>query len=178
MTVTELPGAWCDRCERRVGNLSKHQRACLPPVAEPVEITIVRAGAHAADPESLPFEARLRDGITDLDMARLLRALECGTQVVYNGRTWRAPIGSPLGSNQRLTGTVSEGIRLGLVRHAIVRTGPHTQLQVAAPAPVHLRSATDVNRPACPQPVSFKRYRLMNADSLEYVDCLTCLDLA
>lgn len=133
---------------------------------------IVRAGAHATNPEDLPPEARFRDGVTDLDMARLLLAVERGVPIVMQGYRWTCPSHSPL--RARLASTVSEGIRLGLLHQASVPTGPHTRVQTAVAAPVHLRSATDPDRPACPQPRSFKRYRLMSAADIRYVDCTAC----
>jgi|SRR4051812_28814329 hypothetical protein len=141
-----------------------------------VQAQIVRAGAHATQPALLAEEARLRNAVTDLDMARLLLALERGVSVVYKGYRWHCPDGSPIGRG--LSATVSEGIRVGLVTQAVERTGPHTCVQRAVAAPVHLRSDTAPDRPACPQPTSYKRYRLMNREDMQYVDCLTCCSLA
>lgn len=137
---------------------------------------VIRAGAHSTEPQKLMPEARFRDGVTDLDMARLLLALERGIPIVMKGYRWTAPAHSPLLA--KLASTVSEGIRLGLVHQAAVPTGPHTVVQRAVAAPVHLRSAHDPDRPACPQPRGLKRYRLMNVEDLRYVDCSVCRDLA
>lgn len=141
-----------------------------------IQSLIVRAGAHAAEPACLAEEAKLRDGVTDLDMARLLLALERGTEVVYSGYRWSCPGHSPIGRG--LSATVSEGIRVGLVFQAAELTGPQTYVQRAVAAPVHLRSDTDPDRPACPQPIGYKRYRLMNRADLRYVDCSACRELA
>lgn len=134
---------------------------------------ILRAGAHAVREDLLPTESRLRDGVTDLDMARLLRGLESGTEVWLEGYRWQCPPRSPL--RAKLAGTVNEAIRVGLVHQVADRTGPHTVRQLLVAAPVHLRSADNPDRPACHQPITYKRYRLMNAEDVQYVDCQACL---
>lgn len=134
---------------------------------------IVRAGAHAVNPEDLPEEARFQHGVTDLDMARLLRAIEKGLIVYLASYRWScSPETSPVSKN--LSSTVAEGIRTGLIGQVAIRTGLHTVQQRAVAAPVHLRSRASKDRPACHRPGGLKRYRLMNAEDARYVDCETC----
>ena len=137
---------------------------------------ILRAGAHAAEPAKLHPAARFRDGVTDLDMARILLALDRGVPIVMKGYRWTVPAHSPLLA--KLASVMSEGIRLGLIHSAIEKTGPNTHRQVAVAAPVHLRSADNPDRPACPRPKGIKRFRLMNAEGIRYVDCPACKELA
>lgn len=134
---------------------------------------IIRAGAHAVDPEKLPEDARFRSGVTDLDMARLIRAIEKGLVVYLAGYKWSCqPERSPV--SKGLSATVNEGIRTGLIAQVVIRTGMHTVQQRAVAAPVHLRSKADLDRPACHAPGGLKRYRLMNREDARYVDCLAC----
>lgn len=178
MTVTPLPGTGlCPSCGEYRVELLPHRCPTRLPDGD-VRSTIIRAGAHAADPDTLPAAARLAGGVNDLDVARLLRALECGTTVTLVRYRWHAPTGSPLNS-QSLAATVSECLRLGLVHATIQPTGPHTVCQILVAAPVHLRSPEHRDRPRCPHPAfTYRRYRLMNVEDVRYVDCSACLALA
>jgi len=134
---------------------------------------IIRAGAHAINPELLPEEARFQGGVTDLDMARLIRAIEKGLVVYLHGYKWScSPERSPV--SKGLSATVNEGIRTGLIAQTVIRTGMHTVQQRAVAAPVHLRAKADPDRPACHVPGGFKRYRLMDRKDAQYVDCYGC----
>lgn len=193
MTVTPLfPTRPCTKCGHRYqlakGAVLKHEKACRGPApalagvrTEEHARLIVRAGAHAVAPEDLSLLSRFLPPVTDLDMARVLRALEGGLEIVQGKRVggWIAPDGSPLGRTGRLSATVNEGIRVGLLHQQTTRTGPATWLTRVIPAVVHLRSAKELDLPACATPsFTFRRYRLMNADDLQYVDCASCLGRA
>lgn len=139
----------------------------LPTAAD--RIRIERAGAHACAPELLTPEARLREGVTDLDVARLLEALERGIQLRVNrlGR-WFAPVGSPLG--RQVSVVVQEAIRTGLVVNV-----PWDRL---IPALVHLK-AWDGERwgtscQAVGENMGPKRVRMVAEPVM--ADCLACLD--
>lgn len=170
MTVTPLQGARCPSCTRRVANLPKHLPAC-----ERDQGLIARAGAHAADPELLPEEARFQGSVTDLDVARLLLALDRGAAVWPHERGWRTEQRTALMFG-RLSATVRECLRLGLVHTMREQTGPSSFREFLVPAITHLRHRADHRAPACPAPRSIKRYRLV--DDRVLVDCQTCLDQA
>lgn len=133
-------------------------------------VLIERAAAHAVAKEMLEPAARFQHGVTDLEVARIMRALESGTPIERNrnGR-WCAPSGSPINS-RTLSVAVNECIRTGLMVH--YRTG------ALVPAMVHLKVwAYESWRSACGVPgehMGPKRVRL-HADPI-MVDCLTCLD--
>lgn len=130
---------------------------------------IERAGAHAAPDHLLTPEARFCEGVTDVDVARFLEALEAGTRFRVDAqRRWRAPTGSPLPAN--ISNVIREAIRTGLAynvpSHALV------------PARVHSRKWDGAEWvTACDDPgenFGPKRVRLVSDD--QYVDCPDCLD--
>jgi hypothetical protein len=134
-----------------------------------------RAVAHCLA-ESVAGDATFRDGVDDLDAARLLLDIERGAIYIPNDpgmRSWHAIGGGrPI---LRLSRVVRECLRLGLVERLTVQTAPsiwRTQLQAA---PVHMRTAgrhvlcrTDVSRPS-------KRLRSLTDPGL--VDCAACVFL-
>src|SRR6185503_7723511 len=158
----------CPFCHRETGNVTRHVPAC-----ERDRALIARAGAHAAEPESLHPYARLQRGVSDLDVARLLRGLETGVEVYPHHNTYRARGNLPLGALGRV---VSECLRLGLVHGQTERTGPASWKAWLVPAPTHARHPEDGNRPACLADYSagIKRWRLLN--DLTLVDCQACVD--
>jgi hypothetical protein len=94
-------------------------------------ILIERSSAHACRADLLEPEARFQNGVTDLDMARLMLMLERGTQLRRESRTgrWFPPVGSPL-NGQIASKVVAEGIRTGLLYHV-------RGIDVLIPADVH-----------------------------------------
>jgi hypothetical protein len=139
-------------------------------------ILVVRAGAHAAPDYELPASAQFRDGVSDLDVARLILRIERGAAVVAgsSGRSWHTV---PRGFRMPpLTRVVNEALRVRLVRLDAVRTGPHTVRQQLACAPVHVRDFTRTGRrrTACAAWLSepFVRYRTVDDPGL--ADCIAC----
>jgi hypothetical protein len=132
---------------------------------------INRAGAHAAAEAVLRPEQRLRFGVTDLDMARVMRALELGTTFTYaGGGDWLAPLGYSI-RGARLSRTIAEMLRTGLVRKVRNPLGGSW----LSPAPVHLRSPEDRNVSACLFPgEGLGAIRARLSDDLLDVDCLEC----
>src|ERR1044071_5731321 len=164
----------CKICEREVGNLATHTRSCeraraefdQPDLSLEEFWALERATAHVQSNVE-PFE----NGVTDLDMARLLRALEAGTEVCQGGRAgWAAPTGSPL-KRTGLAKTVNEAIRVGLVTAVTLRTAPSIVYVRVVPAPVHLLA--EDGGPVCRPPQGLKRYRMV--DNRDVVDCFSCL---
>ena len=197
MTAVVMRGPWgnipavCDVCERETGNLARHRPACARRAGEVVSTTnlsdadrikVIRAGCHATAEVMLDRDAQLREGVTDLDVARVLLALEGGALIIpgpRNSTRWMAPHGSPLramdGTYERrsLNRVVGEMIRLGLAYVATQRTGPSSFRRFLAPALVHARGGR--GRPACGGPTTtIKRFRLV--DELTLVDCQACVD--
>lgn len=127
---------------------------------------VERAAAHIMGKPS-PV-AHFRDGVTHLQMARLMESLEAGVILLRSGHgRWYAPTGSPLGRN--VSPVVMEAIRTGLVINV-----PYGSL---VPAKVHAAAWNDDQwRTVCHEPGEGKgpkRVR-MHRDPI-YVDCLACL---
>lgn len=168
-TAYEAPHAGaCPHCGRDTGNTTRHTPACGRDRA-----IIERAGAHAADPEGLHPSARFRGATTDLDVARLLRALESGVVVYPERDTFKADGNLPLPALRR---TVTECLRVGLVHITSERLGPSVWRTRVVPAITHAHHPIDPNRPACrvDRVPGIKRWRLL-AD-LTLVDCQACVD--
>lgn len=137
---------------------------------------IIRAGAHAAAEVVLRPAQRFMYGVTDLQVARVMRALEAGVDFTYLGGTgWMAPLGHGLNTpewQRRLRRVIPEMIRTGLVRHY---RGPLGGGGVLIPAPVHARNLDDRSISAClfvGEDRGPMRARLV--DDLLNVDCLAC----
>jgi len=135
-----------------------------------------RAAAHAREPETLRPAQRFEPYVTDLAVARVMLALERGTEIRRNrlGR-WFAPTGSPLGRS--VSTVVSEMIRTGLVRDYRNPSGEH----VLIPAKTHKRvwDAPGVQRSLClftGEDLGPMRSRLV--DEMDLVDCLECEHIA
>lgn len=142
----------------------------------------IRASAHSAVPGVLRPSQRFVAYVTDLDVARVMLALERGARLRYSRvGTWVAPAGLAMVnmSPARLSNTVNEMIRTGLVRHYRDRNGDHL-----IPALVHLRATTEseyhghvtsTQHSAClftGEDLGPMRSRLV--DRLDLVDCLSC----
>lgn len=133
---------------------------------------VIRAGAHAAAPAVLRVAQRFQNGVTDLDVARVMRELELGRRPYMNrGGRWFMPSGTgPTGMGYKLSTIVNEMIRTGLVRHYRVHEGNHL-----IPAPVHARNRDNPRVSAClfvGEDLGPMRARLV--DRLDLVDCLAC----
>lgn len=135
-----------------------------------------RAAAHAMAEYVLPAAARFQRNVTDLDVARLILALERGTVIVPSatGRSWHTV---PRGDRMPpLTRVIEEAMRVGLVHPDTVKIGDIARTQLVA-APVHLRVQIDRNRrgTACraSQDIPFGRFRTL--DNRDLVDCSACL---
>lgn len=196
MTLLTGPiSAVCDICGIQTGNLPKHRKACARkagtvatagPITAMEQDLIERAGSFAAADAVLNADAQMRGGVTDLDMARLLLALDSGAEIVMGKRTdtWVAPAGSPLKGfdgqfgRRSLSKVVNEAIRLGLAHVAVDRETPALVRTYLAPALTHARSRFNRVMPACQHPTTtIKRYRLMDRDRLALVDCQACVDI-
>lgn len=141
----------------------------MPELTAAEQAHITRAAAHAVDPEKLRPLQRFAPYVTDVQVARIMMALERGT-VLYRSRLgrWLAPTGSPI--SQNLSPAVMEMIRTGLVRHWIDREGDHL-----IPAKVHLDLGD--RQSACHfvgEDMGPMRSRLVQ--DLSLVDCLHCCD--
>lgn len=136
------------------------------------QASIERAGAHAAAAAVLRAAQCFHHGVTDLDVARVMRAIEMGHRPYRNhiGR-WFMPSGTPAQAiNFRMSHVINEMVRTGLLRHYVDREGDHF-----LPAPVHYRNPQDRNLSAClfvGEDMGPMRARLV--DRLDLVDCLAC----
>jgi hypothetical protein len=136
----------------------------------------VRAAAHAAEPSVLRAAQRFAPYVSDLAVARVMLALERGTEIHRNsiGR-WFAPIGHPLG--RQVSTVIQEMIRTGLVRDYRQPNGEH----VLIPAKTHLRVREELTaqHSLClfaGEDLGPMRARLV--DQMDLVDCLECEALA
>jgi hypothetical protein len=159
----------CGKCGRATGALTVHERHCNPEVFDASRIA--RAGAHAAPESTLRAAQRFQDGVTELDVARVMHELERGLRLYLNrGGRWCAPRGSRVNGGGGPSAIVKEMIRTGLVRHYKDREGDHL-----IPAKVHLDLGD--RQSACHfigEDLGPMRARLL-AD-LALVDCLACAD--
>lgn len=164
----------CPLCGRETGNLTRHTPACARKQAEtPAQRVVQRSAAHVVPEGALTGLQRLQGGVSDLNIALLLRALESDVLVYQGGRYgWKCDGGLPL-AQRPLGRTVSEAVRVGLVRAISEPTGPQVRKVYVVPAPVHLRTAP--SRPLCrwSEPAGVTRYRLVDDRAL--ADCAACL---
>lgn len=174
----------CPKCGRTTGNVAKHLKACearhasLAAEAElsPADLRLIeRACAHAVHEEVLEPVQRFRNGVSNLDVARLLKALESGAEVIQGGSAgWTVPTGSPL-RRGGLAKTVQEALRTGLVHAVSKPTGPGVRRVWIVPADVHLTDRWDNLQPACGPGAGdgSRRWRLVR--NREWADCPACL---
>jgi hypothetical protein len=149
--------------------------APAPTASEAQDAFAIRASAHAADPGVLRAAQRFQSLVTDLDVARVMLALERGAKPTRNrADRWSVPAGTPLNGMTpgRLSNAIREMVRTGLVRHYRNKTGDHL-----IPAPVHFRDRHDdgSQTSAClfvGEDLGPMRARLV--DRLDLVDCLAC----
>lgn len=179
MTETQINrsgprGGVCAYCSRVVGGLVVHERYCLKRDWDAETVSrahfIARASAHAtATPRAAQ---RWQNGVTDLDVASVLFAIEA------NGfQPHRNAAGRWLGMrmDRNLSTVVNEMIRTGLLRHVMILV-PGTPAQDAVvPALVHLKGADGWS--VCHftgEDMGPMRSRLLM--DLALVDCLHCCD--
>lgn len=140
----------------------------------------IRAAAHAAAPATLRVAQRFRDGVTDLQVALAMLAIERGIKVYRNraGRWFMPKEGDLQGYGQRMTAgnlspVIGEMIRTGLVRHWIDRDGDHL-----IPAKVHMMSGGEGRRHSTclftGEDLGPMRSRLVAPVYFSLVDCLDC----
>jgi hypothetical protein len=133
---------------------------------------IERSAAHAlADGIGPAF----RNGVTDLDVARLILRLEQGAIVVQakGGRSWHT---LPRGERMPpLTRVVQECLRLGLVYRATIETGPAVRRVQLAAAPIHRRLAPNTTR--CNASLLRRGLRWRTTLDARLVDCFACRSL-
>jgi hypothetical protein len=133
---------------------------------------ILRSAAHIADESRLPAWAQLCNHVTDLDVARLIHAIERGTIVISHGAAWTDLTGELRARTPHLTRIVNECLRLGLVTRTSKQTAPDIWRTWLVAAPVHYGRSAGV--PAChrgrTRPI---RYRM--SDDLTLIDCDACL---
>lgn len=146
----------------------------LATISEREQNLITRSASHALA-DVVAGDSRFRNGVTDLDAARLIHRIERGAMIVPSatGRSWhevpRGPHMPPL------TRVIEECLRLGLVERLTVETAPgiwRTQLQAAAvhieTAPGHVLCRRHLRAPG-------KRLRALRDATL--ADCAACLHL-
>ena len=140
--------------------------AYLPTPAEAA--LVARASAHVIPDDMTQPAARWQRGVTDLETARVLLALERGTPISSRGNgRWYAPSGSPLNARS-LSITVGELISTGLLIHHV--SGRLVASWVHAEAPFRTTACRELCENMGP-----KRVRLSAQPAL--VDCPRCLAL-
>jgi hypothetical protein len=145
------------------------------------EASVIRAGAHAAAEAVLRQAQRFHKDVTDLDVARVMRALETGHRPIRNktGRWFMSGETPAKGLNYKMSGIINEMIRTGLVRHyrtggPVSETDPGNRDHLI-PALVHYRNPENHNLSAClftGEDLGPMRARLV--DRMDLVDCLAC----
>ena len=168
-------GGECLRCGHVVGNLAVHEPKCKREQAEFYSdedwMAVERAGAHSAPDSELSPSRRLRNKVTDLDVARLLLAMERGVVVRQGGpQRWFIEKPHPLATAGKLTRTVDEMVLLGLATGVSTMLMPQLVSVVLKAAPVHLRSSEDRWKPKCD--AQALRYRIV--DHPDLADCANC----
>lgn len=137
------------------------------------QLLILRSVTHIADETELPAWAQLCNHVTDLDVARLIHAIERGTVVVPRDNVWTDLRGNLRAAMPHLTRTVNECLRLGLVQRASEQTAPGVWRTWLVAAPIHRDAGGRV--PAChrgrTRPI---RFRLTDDPGL--IDCKACLE--
>lgn len=136
------------------------------------EAFVIRSTAHTVGPLDLRAAQWFQHGVTELDVARFMRAIELGHAPYRNrGNRWFMPASAPIyGLNFKTSFVVNEMIRTGLLRHYRNSSGDHL-----IPSPVHMRSLADALVSAClfvGEDMGPMRARLV--DRLDLVDCLAC----
>lgn len=131
------------------------------------QILILRSTCHVADEARLPEALHFCNHVTDLDVARLIHAIERGAVVVEHGKAWVDLGGALRARMPHLTRIVRECLRLGLVTRTSRELAPDIWQTWLIAAPVHC----DCGHPCLTRPG--RRVRL--ADDLALVDCEACL---
>lgn len=128
----------------------------------------VRAGAHAAEP--LRAAQRWQHGVTDLDVASIMYAIEADAMEFHRikGGRWVAPVLGRRLSVRDVSRVINEMIRTGLLRHVIDHGYDYL-----VPALVHLVDETVSACRFTGEDLGPMRARLVQP--LDLVDCLECL---
>lgn len=134
-----------------------------------------RAAAHSVgEIGRLNLEACFRGGITDLDVARVILAVERGSDIRQGGEARWMLVGREKMNRNFLSCVVDEMLRTGLamalserVRHEVVAV--HIRV-----APVHFRALSDDLRPSCHTRVPL---RVRRTERRDLVDCVSCLNI-
>jgi len=138
-------------------------------------VLVTRAYSHALADSAVPPALRFRNGVDDLDAARLLLQLERGAVIVQatSGRSWHTV---PRGERMPpLTRVVNECLRLGLVYLTSVDRGPSVRRLQLAAAVIHLRKAPNTTTCSASELVPGQRWRTL--PDVNMVDCFACLHL-
>lgn len=168
-------GGVCAYCKQEVGGLVVHERHCLKRDWDAETISrahfIASASAHAtATPRAAQ---RWQNGVTDLDVASVLFAIEAN-----GAQPRRTTAGRWVGfsMSRGLSVVVNEMIRTGLLRHVIAReAGGGHRADYLVPALVHLNDG--IGWSVCRfagEDMGPMRSRLLT--DLALVDCLHCCD--
>ena len=166
----------CPVCHRETGNIARHVPACERRYAEFYArateqdwMVVERAAAHCAP--GIPEELQFVRAVSDLDVARVLLAMQRGTEILQGGpKRWYAIPFGPL-NRTALSRTVDEMIRIGLARAVSERLSASLVKVILSAAPVHLRGRTDRLSPLCQ--AEGLRFRLV--DHPDLADCPTYL---
>lgn len=136
------------------------------------QILILRSVTHVADESRLPAWAQLCNRVTDLDVARLIHAIERGTIIYSHGAAWTDLGGDLRARMPHLTRIVNECLRLGLVERTSEQTAPGIWRTWLVAAPVHCNGGANIptHHRGRTRPI---RYRL--SSDLALVDCDACL---
>lgn len=168
MSHTTQTAKTCPVCHREFLRLSVHMPHCTGPAADASHPLVARSTAHIVPTDTLTRSQRLQDHVSELDVARLMLAVEQGSAIKLGLYRWAAPAGHP--GAAMFNRTVQEAIRTGLVRdYRDPGTGEHHLI----PALVHLRDTDGTS--ACKfagEGMGPMRARLL--DELVLIDCLNC----
>lgn len=137
---------------------------------------ITRAGAHSLAETRLAPVQRFRDGVTDLDVARLIHRIERGTTIVPSSPGCWTVLAGPNALIPHLSRVVREAMRVGLVHEDTVRTAPDVVRTILVAAPVHLRHPRLVRgQTACTASARVPYGRFRTLPDVDLVDCSACL---
>lgn len=135
------------------------------------QILVLRSTAHVLAVSETPPVLRFRDGVTELDAARLILSVERGAVIVQavSGRSWHAV--PRRAGRAPLTRIVEQCLHFGLVYRDSVITGPALRrIQLGAP-PIHLRTDHGL---ACRADMVVLGRRWRSLADPRLVDCLAC----
>jgi len=133
MTTQDDTTTRCPRCEKHFLRISVHLPHCKGLRAADEQL-VERSTAHIVPSGTLKRSQAFTGGVRELDVARLMLAVEQGNAIKLGRFRWVAPAGHRGGA--MFSRAVSEAIRTGLLRdYRDPATGEHHLI----PALVHLR---------------------------------------